>query len=282
MKDNDKQKAIVQKHFTHVSGEWGNKYQGKPRKMSDLDLQLRREHALKLFGEILDASEETLKVLDLGCGAGNALEGLPRNGYTVFNTDIAEAMVAQASKLNPQDFFFVSDAKQLPIVSRSVDVVLCLGVLEYIPEPSKALACMCDCLKPGGSLIISFPNRASLFRSLSEVERAMEHSALIVLDKVRGKVRKEPIAPQYAHQQWDLPQAVDLLETAGFRMEETMFSTFGTYGRSGRLKPMLAFSRWMTKKLRTKSGIAKRLGCTMVVKAEKPAISATMPVTAPV
>lgn len=51
----------------------------------------------------------------------------------------------------------VGDARHLPVVDGSVDVVLCTQVIEHIPEPVPVLNEILRVLRPGGTLILSVP-----------------------------------------------------------------------------------------------------------------------------
>ena len=50
-----------------------------------------------------------------------------------------------------------ADAAQLPLVEGSIDVVVCLEVLEHIRRPTAALAEFARVLKPGGTMFFSMP-----------------------------------------------------------------------------------------------------------------------------
>lgn len=49
------------------------------------------------------------------------------------------------------------DLTCLPIVTSSLDTVVCLEVLEYVPEPAAAVREMHRALRPGGTLVLSTP-----------------------------------------------------------------------------------------------------------------------------
>jgi SAM-dependent methyltransferase len=51
----------------------------------------------------------------------------------------------------------VADARGLPVVDGSIDVVLCTQVLEHIPEPVPVVEEIFRVLRPGGTLILSVP-----------------------------------------------------------------------------------------------------------------------------
>lgn len=49
------------------------------------------------------------------------------------------------------------DGQYLPILSDSVDTVLCSQVLEHVPEPAKAMRELARVLRPGGHAIVTVP-----------------------------------------------------------------------------------------------------------------------------
>src|SRR5262249_25208613 len=102
----------------------------------------------------------TSRILDYGCGYGRALGFLRENGYTnLIGIDPAPAMIAAARQNFPSITFDVLDDYQkvhLPDVS--VDAVLLLAVLTFVPPNAGQLAILSEItrlLRPGGVLYIS-------------------------------------------------------------------------------------------------------------------------------
>lgn len=105
-------------------------------------------------------------ILDIGCGPGNYAKPVTDQGYHYFGLDISPEMISEARRrfthLENADFS-VGDAAHLPFASESVDGLLCLGMLEYVPREREAayLNEMVRVLKPGGIIILSFLNARS-------------------------------------------------------------------------------------------------------------------------
>ena len=258
----------VKKHFKLASTNWGRRYEGVPRKMSDLDLRLRRKNFHRLVRPFIEVSDATVRILDIGCGAGNVLDGLPRSHVEVFGVDRVPEMVADAARRNPLDRFAVAEAARLPLESECVDIVTCAGVLEYVSDPRAVLSELRRMLVPKGHLVISFPNKSSWFRSLSNLEILAERLLLRCLDAACGRNR-EHASTAYEHSQWTVRQVQTLLESAGFDVHDMAFNTYGLWGMIGRTSVALRTSRWMSERFRRRSMISSRLACTMVVLASK-------------
>ena len=104
-------------------------------------------------------------VLDVGCNVGDSLRWAHQRGITVLRgLDINAGAVAVArERLAPLGDVDVrhGSADALPFADASVDLVLCLEVLEHIPAELRpgAIAEMRRVLRPGGRLLLTTPHR---------------------------------------------------------------------------------------------------------------------------
>ena len=108
-----------------------------------------------------------LRVLDLGCGGGLTAEVLAGRGAAVIGVDrslpslrIARRHAADALAIG----YAGGDAGALALADRSVDVVVCVDVLEHVPSVSQVLTECARVLKPGGWLLFDTINRTWLAR----------------------------------------------------------------------------------------------------------------------
>lgn len=107
------------------------------------------------------------KVLDVGGGTGVHAGWLARDGHTVHLIDLVAAHVTAAANL-PGVTAIVGDARELPVVDNSMDVVLILGPLYHLVDAAdraRALAEGVRVLRPGGVLAA-----AGISRYLSMLE----------------------------------------------------------------------------------------------------------------
>ncbi len=119
----------------------------------DARMRVRRDTILNYLKEF----PGNLKILDIGCGLGDVLSELPDN-YTLFGVDYAKSNVNYAKiRLKGKAEIFNSSIYELPFESYSVDIGLCLEVLEHIEDDEKAVREISRVIKPGGILIAAVP-----------------------------------------------------------------------------------------------------------------------------
>lgn len=113
------------------------------------------------------------RVLDVGCGPGQLMLNLLREGYNVTGIDISDGMVQEAraliraNGLADDTRVAVGDIERLECRDGEFDVVVASGVIEYQNDDDVALAELKRVLKPGGHLILNVTNRYS-YLTISE------------------------------------------------------------------------------------------------------------------
>jgi len=108
---------------------------------------------------------EGLSVLDVGCGAGLASEGLARFGARVTGLDAAGAALA-AARAHAEAQGLRIDYREgrpedLAAEGAQFDAVVALEVIEHVADRAAFLAALAAVLKPGGMLFLSTLNRTS-------------------------------------------------------------------------------------------------------------------------
>lgn len=63
----------------------------------------------------------------------------------------------QTKKWDGQKVDIISDITRIPVADNSFDVIMCIEVIEHIPEPALAIPEFARILKPGGQLILTAP-----------------------------------------------------------------------------------------------------------------------------
>jgi arsenite methyltransferase len=100
------------------------------------------------------------RILDVGCGPGfyaeELLDVVGRAG-TVVGIDASPPMLAAAASRcarHPNAVFRQGEATALPVEEASFDAALCVQVLEYVADPTAALAQIHRALRPGGRAVV--------------------------------------------------------------------------------------------------------------------------------
>jgi len=80
------------------------------------------------------------KVLELGCGAGRFTEVMLEAGAEVWAVDASSAVDAARSNLGEQERLHLAQADlfDLPFEQGTFDRVLCFGVIQHTPDPTRA------------------------------------------------------------------------------------------------------------------------------------------------
>lgn len=105
-----------------------------------------------------------LEVLDAGSGEGYGTAILAQRAADVIGVDLDEAFVDHAGRAYPAARFRRADVLALPFPDRSFDAVVTLQVVEHLPGPRDFVAECARVLRPGGTLILSTPNRLTFSR----------------------------------------------------------------------------------------------------------------------
>lgn len=145
-----------------------------------------------------DAVAETrpARVLDVGCGLGEAAERLAKEvGADVRAIDVSARMVelTRARGIDAQ----VADVEEVPFEDASFDAVFAGWVLYHVPNVDQAIAECARVLKPGGRLVASSyfennmfelweliegvgPRKALSFNHVNGAEMLQRHFATVV------------------------------------------------------------------------------------------------------
>jgi SAM-dependent methyltransferase len=145
-------------------------------------------------------------ILSAGCGEGFVIERLLAGDgqMPIQGLDHDGAAVVAARRRNPETLFHRGDVRRLPFARDSFELLLCLQVLEHLPEPVAALEELRRV--SGRHCLISVPNEPFF----------------MVANLLRGKnVRAWGNDPGHLHN-WTARQFLSMLEEY-FRVERVVY-----------------------------------------------------------
>lgn len=151
--------------FTAIAADWWNpegKFQPLHR-FNPFRLDWMRRQLAAHFGRDANAERpfEGLTLLDVGCGGGLLSEPLARMGFAVTGIDAGDRNIGVA-KAHLQESGLTIDyrlAGPEDMPPESFDVVLCMEVVEHVPDPAEFLALTARALRPGGMFVGATLNR---------------------------------------------------------------------------------------------------------------------------
>ena len=145
-----------------------------------------REHALSFAG-VADAYDrarpsypeaavrwlvgrQPATVVELGAGTGKLTELLVAAGHDVLATDPLPEMLEHLQRRVPAVRTAVAGAEQIPVASRSVDVVVCAQSFHWF-DHDRALPEIARVLRPGGRLALVWNHRDNAIPWVRKLER---------------------------------------------------------------------------------------------------------------
>lgn len=134
------------------------------------------------------------RVLDVGCGIGSLEERMLE--HEVIGVDRAKAMI-QTARTRVSAPFVLGDATALPIATASVDAVVLVSTLEFVPDIDTVLAEATRVLGPEGTLVALVLNtrseyvRSNLQREGSYFQRMAHRDSETVTETILEHVDGE-------------------------------------------------------------------------------------------
>lgn len=99
------------------------------------------------------------RALEIGCAEGHTLEWLKQTGYCSWVAGVEPYAERHPLNTSIDRYDRMNIESQLPDISlASLDMILCLDVLEHLNNPWETVRRLSGLLKPGGLWIISVPN----------------------------------------------------------------------------------------------------------------------------
>lgn len=158
--------------------------------------------------------KHSARALEIGCGTGNTLAYLKANGYCDWTYGVEmfpEALDRAASNVDILYSCNIEGAV-LPIEPHSINLILCLDVLEHLVNPEKVISYLHTLLAPGGIIIASIPNvrhYSVVFPLVFKNEWEYKNAGVLDSTHLRFFVKKT---------------AIDLMESSGLKLEDLVHS----------------------------------------------------------
>lgn len=145
--------------FDRLSSEYDSWYQTPLGALADA---LEQQAVFTLVGEVKDKV-----ALDASCGTGNYALALARRGAQVTAVDASAPMLTLVQMKARQQGVPLSlvraSLERLPFRSGSFELVTCVLGLEFVADPTKAVAELARIQPPSGQLVVGALGRFSLW-----------------------------------------------------------------------------------------------------------------------
>ena len=154
--------------FRRLADDWWDP-RGRMRPLHEIApvrLGFIRSQACRHFGRATRAMRalDGLSVLDIGCAVGLVAEPMARMGARVTAIDPGAELIAAARAHAAGSGLGIdyrnSHVEALVAAREQFDLVLCLEVIEHVPDVGAFLATCAELVAPGGLLIVSTINRS--------------------------------------------------------------------------------------------------------------------------
>ena len=104
------------------------------------------------------------RIVDVGCGGGILTEGLAKKGADMLGIDLSEELIDIADLHGLEsgvraNYKKISAEALAEAEPTSFDHVVCMEMLEHVPEPGSVIAACATMVKPGGYVFFSTLNR---------------------------------------------------------------------------------------------------------------------------
>lgn len=153
-----------------------------------------------------------MRVLDLGCGRGGALEQL--GAAVTYPVGVDPDHVSLVEHRLPDLARITATATAIPLVNESVDIVISSWVLEHLPDPARTFREVARILRPGGAFVMLAPGAWSVAALLNRTLKPLQARLVPLL---YGRAEEDAFPVVYRAN--TLPQITALARDAGLRVE---------------------------------------------------------------
>ena len=108
------------------------------------------------YADYLQSAAPGARVLDVGCGVGQVVARLQKDGFEAHGVDVSEPNIKRAKEVCPRCQIY--DGRQLPFPDGHFASAGAFNVLEHVEHPEAFIAELVRVVAPGGRVLLSSPN----------------------------------------------------------------------------------------------------------------------------
>lgn len=170
------------------------------------------------------------KALDIGCGSGDLVVFYSGKGVCYKGVDLSDSMINRANSnyanlvREGKADFKVADCENLPFNDGEFDILSAVALIEYLPDPSKALDEIFRVLKSGGYALITVPNKKcinNLFRSIFKPVTNLLFPLYVRMKKSPLALMRNVLHHSYSQEDIDL-----IMGNRGFHKIDERYTNF--------------------------------------------------------
>lgn len=186
-------KKKIGEFFTQDAEYWSEVYERPPTQTTRLGHTIvrRQQAVLRLVSE--RAGKSNLRILELGCGTGATLVAVGEFGHTMVGVDISTGMLSKTkdrirNQQNKNLFCCQADIEILPFQSNSFDLLMCIGVLQYLESFNSCVSEISRVLKDRGTAVVTLPNLLRLNNWLDPYYYTFLFPKFLYLKALKGRM----------------------------------------------------------------------------------------------
>ncbi|MFX0197564.1 MAG: class I SAM-dependent methyltransferase [Candidatus Hodarchaeota archaeon] len=126
--------------------------------------QYFKNRKINVFQKFMN-SKEGSKILEVGCADGVFTLEFAKMNSTMIGLDLSKKQLLKLMKISknlPYEIHTVlGDAESLPFKSDSIDTIISISTIRYVPNPQSAILDFARVVKQGGRVVVDFPNKYS-------------------------------------------------------------------------------------------------------------------------
>lgn len=223
------QQTLVNRYFISTDLYWEEIY--KRETVYAAIYRQRLQAALRLVDRL--TFEPRSAALEVGCGPGFGTVALAQRGFSVHAIDTVPKMVRRMLEREIDEGAgskvkgCVSDVHALPFVDSTFDLVLVIGVTEWLASLEKPFDEIARVLKPGGHVVVSADNAWALHCVLDP----MQNPLVVPMKRALGALirRLRHSKPNLRTRSYSIRKFDSALRRAGLRKVDGVTVGFGPF-----------------------------------------------------